>query len=180
MSYGLPRLQEMSRRQNLKSLATSRRDSKPNDHLSAFADIVAAAIALVADQRVPFYANLFNQTRTEMVMEDLKWVLIGAGLRAHDRNKGPYFVGRFTSTGFRKEFQEPPDRPGEAVPNQVAHAMAGLYIGSQLGPLVAGYAMFRENAKEDLALYRATFALGTGLSDTHLGLLPGQIRWALG
>ena len=178
MSEDSRRLQDHSRRAHLSGFASAERDAVPGDHLGAFINIVAEAIRLSIREPVPNdWAS--QRERSAKVMEDLKWVLIGAGLRSAERNTGGYFVGRFTSTGFRPAFQEPPNPPTARIPNQVAHAVAGPYIGFWYNSAVERLILWREDTPQDQALYRATYPLGRSMIDKFLPSLPHRLRTCL-
>jgi hypothetical protein len=84
------------------------------NHCLAFRDIVTFAVS--------------QSKETGVVLEDLKWVLIGEDIRK--RGKGPYYIGNTPGargdTGFKSELKD--NSP------QVEHAMAAIYVGKFYPP----------------------------------------------
>lgn len=138
----------------------------PTDHCRAFHDLVTFAAEKV-DAPGP-------------LVEDLKFVLIGTGLR--ERGKGPDYIGGTPGArgdrGFKSELKD-------GSP-QVEHAMAAIYIGKVyppgsteatalvtevMGPLTSGGKL----NPADVLLYAIGGDIGQRLSGSNYRELPGVI-----
>ena len=107
------------------------------------------------------------------MIDDLKAVLIGVGLRDDNRNTGPYALeyGAFADSGFKAEFKE-------GGGNQVQHATAGLVLGFS-GKLEGWIAQFIEDVEADDLLYDAALPLGDSLTDKNYATLHIRVKNAL-
>ncbi len=111
----------------------------------------------------------------EVVLDDLRRVLIGDGWTTEGRNHGELALkfDAFLDTGFKPEFRD--------GGNQVQHAMAGIYIRALYGWLRSKLPYWMEDEDQDLALYRAAFDIGDLLQfNQPIENLPKLIRDRLG
>jgi hypothetical protein len=93
----------------------------------------------------------------DVVLNDLRRVLIGDGWTQNQRNHGDFALpfNAFHDTGLKKEFRD--------GGNQIQHAMAGIYIGFFFGIAAQHIVYYLEDGEEDKRLYDATFAIGNTL-----------------
>ena len=137
------------------------------NHCTSFRDLTAFAIT--------------QSKATGVVLEDLKWVLIGEDLRK--RGKGPYYIGNVPGargdSGFKAELKDKSP--------QVEHAMAAIYVGKFSPPGTAEFIAFRTefaapllNGKDpnpaDILLWSLGADAGQRVSDAELDKLPKVIE----
>ena len=112
----------------------------------------------------------YGPRMTEAILSDLKQVIIGEGFTNASRNHGPFALpyNAFLDTGFKRQFRD--------GGNQVQHAMAGIWLG-YYHALLKEYVYWQEDGIEDLALYDATFPIGSQLNgEAPITELPRLIR----